>query len=219
MLGERGHECAVSRNGTSSDTAGFSSACKSCGTYSLGAIAVIALSAADLRPWLVATSELGQEVPPIARQDLERATADMERYAQCNSMRGSVANELTSAGRDCLLAAMPKIQTPYIAIASAQTASEWLFAHPEDGEVRAAAMDAITHSRGTLIREKPWSDKISKATETRDSSLLLRVVHGRQGSDDIFHSMADLLDRAELTLTAPDVVRRQSAWRLQAMRE
>lgn len=148
---------------------------------------------------------------------------DLNRYAQCNSMRIlDPVTHVTAASppyRECLINNAPQTITASGALIFASAALEWLVAHEGDKEVTEAAMEALRNGRLSLYGMKAWYyDGLNLVNEANNQSYVRRWLFGEKPSYDAFVKMADLLSKAELQVLSPGTAKRQSEWLLDALK-
>jgi len=157
--------------------------------------------------------------PDFKEQTAQQATrveADTRRYAACSDLRDG-KGALTTASRDCLIAAAGKAETEIGALLISAASTGWLVQHPDDSAVRAGALLAIERGRAALIGQAAYSRALKKVAEAHDRSVLLSFRDGKQDGWSKFGEMADRLDKAQYEVMLPDVARAQQEWRVKAV--
>lgn len=113
--------------------------------------------------------------------------------------------QLSADGHACLVSALPKIRTWEVALSASVAVSSWLLLHPDDEQLRNAALVALDNGRSTLAKEKPKMDLLQTIAEAKDNSIILRLTSGKRAGPDLFVLAVERLNQAEYSVRLPDV--------------
>jgi hypothetical protein len=143
-------------------------------------------------------------------------SSDLELTRRCRNDEFIDSNfRPTPLARDCVFDAMPKIATWVGATGIARIASELLVASPKDSELREATVQMIDRARHSLLTtEKQWDDRVVQVAKANNNSFFLRHIHGIQDLDSLSQAKIKALERAELSVIAPEVYRKQAKFAL-----
>lgn len=178
----------------------------------------VAAAWVDTAGYRTALAGLASQEALLAKITMETKD-DFAMFAECKSKRVenpvSGAVEPGPAMRSCLLDSMPRNKTAFGGFLFGSAASIWLTSHPDDNEIRDAALVSIENGRRELASSAGFLEAARKTVDAHDGSVILRLLEGRSRGfgRDMFSAAADRLDDAEYSVRLPDVHNRQAVWR------
>lgn len=155
----------------------------------------------DMLPLAVAQYKLSQwsaEKPPVA------LNADLDKFFVCHRYFSDKTSE--QQWRTCVLNLKP--ETAPAALAVASSATIWLFDHPDDKEIRNAALAAIETGKAEVqIRDAYW-DEVSEA---QSRSLVLSLLKGSTKDEAPKRQVwTKILEQAKVDVLHPEMARARS---------
>jgi hypothetical protein len=188
----------------------------SCVLYILIVVVFFVAVYVDIQPYLVAREGLLKSATTLkAMQERQsQIDSDMDLILDCKTL-GDSEHGMSQSGRDCLVAAMPKMATFEGAISIGTLAPSWLTKNSNDSEFRDSAIKVVAAGWEDLRRTAPLFKAIDVLVEAHDNSFFLKIFHGEISSSETgFIFRANMLDKAELSISDPELITMQENRRL-----
>lgn len=188
-------------------------------------IALAVLAVADYYPYYRANQQLEKLIRDDFADRFDPKGASMAAAIEesrlldtCRALGSPQTEHPSKDQRDCWLKTMPKLSTMMIRLAVAGVwTPKWLREHPDDIELKAAALDAVAKAKTQIEYMQPYYDKLAEVGWAGQRSHIARALAGGPsgfGSEiTTGQQWVDSAIRAEYAIRLPELTSELQDWK------